>query len=209
MAALSVPSRWPTRGRKWDATLKFSGVPKQGVTIGSGCPSPVFSGAHRWVEVLRNPSVPAPPQTMGQSQKWLHEPYLLMGPQVLGSATPPVHSGGSGSKGRKSEVAAQPLPSERPTRGQTLDTAPAVLGVREQWNNIRSGHLSPACWGGPQMSRSAKFSKCSVNTVFCMHVACFLHNPHTPPENHNRKENQMYSLTKEYNHTVSTKFKCA
>ena len=55
VAASPVHSRGPTSGRKGYITPAFLAVPKQGDKISSGCLTPAFSGAHGWVEVLRNP----------------------------------------------------------------------------------------------------------------------------------------------------------
>ena len=41
--------------------------------------SPLPSGAHNRVELLRNPCILRAPQTRGQNQKWLPHPCLLRG----------------------------------------------------------------------------------------------------------------------------------
>ena len=56
VAASPLPSRGPTRGWKCYVTPAFSGVPKQGDPITSGCLTPAFSGAHKRVEVLCHPA---------------------------------------------------------------------------------------------------------------------------------------------------------
>ena len=52
MAASPLPSPGPTNGGNCYVTPAFSGVQKQGDQIRSGCLTPAFSGAHKWVELL-------------------------------------------------------------------------------------------------------------------------------------------------------------
>ena len=52
-----------------------------------------------------------------QNQKWLPHLCLPKGPQQDGNATSALHSRGSPTKGKKSEVATSPLPSGGPTKG--------------------------------------------------------------------------------------------
>ena len=102
-------------------TLAFSGAQKRaemlchpcilgdpqtkGDKIGSGCLTSAFSGAQKRAEMLRLPCILGDPQTKGgQNQKWLPHPCLLRGPKEGGSATSPLHSRGSPTKGTKSEV---------------------------------------------------------------------------------------------------------
>ena len=61
-------------------TPAFSGHPKIGDKIRSGCLTPAFPGAHKWVEVQCNPYVSGGPQKKGGNQKWLPHPWLLGGP---------------------------------------------------------------------------------------------------------------------------------
>ena len=62
VAASPLPSRGPTSGRNCYITLAFSGVPKQRDKIKSGYLTPAFSGAHKWAELLRNPSFSGVPK---------------------------------------------------------------------------------------------------------------------------------------------------
>ena len=73
-AASPLPSRGPKKGGKCYVNPAFSRVPKKGDKITSGYLTPRFSGAHKWAEVLRNPSVLRGPQKRGQNQKWLPHP---------------------------------------------------------------------------------------------------------------------------------------
>ena len=75
VAATPLPSQGPTRGRTCYVTPAFSGVPRQGDKIRSGCLTSTFSGGHKRAEVLRNPCILGGPQTRGQNQKWL--PHTL------------------------------------------------------------------------------------------------------------------------------------
>ena len=83
--------------------------------------------------------------TRGENQKWLPHPCLLGGPKEGGNATSPLHSRGSAtpSAGRKSEVAASPLPSWGPKRGRKCYVTPAFSGVRnaKRREKINSGYL--------------------------------------------------------------------
>ena len=147
VAASSLPSWGPTRGPKCYATCAFSGVPKQGDKIRSGCLILAFWGAHKWAKVLCNLCILGGPQTRGQNQKWLPHPCLLGGPKEGQSAMQPVHSRGSPNMGTKSEVAASALPSWGPTSGPKCYVTYAFSGVLKQGDKIRSGCLNPAFLG--------------------------------------------------------------
>ena len=147
MTASRLPSRGPTSGRKCYVTPSFSGVPKQGDKIRSGYLTTPFLGAHKWAELLRNPSILRGPQTRGQNQKWLPHPCPLGGPQAGGSATYPLHSRGSPAKGTKLEVAASPMPSWGPTSGQNRDVSAAFSWVPKRGDQIKIGHLPPPFLG--------------------------------------------------------------
>ena len=64
-------------GRKCHINPGFSGVPRQGDEIRSGCLNPASSGAHKRAEVLRNPCILGSPQTRGQNQKWMPHPGVI------------------------------------------------------------------------------------------------------------------------------------
>ena len=55
VVASPLPSRVPKRGRNCYQTCVFSGVPDKGDKIRSGCLNPVFLGAQKRAELLRNP----------------------------------------------------------------------------------------------------------------------------------------------------------
>ena len=85
LAASTLPSRAPKRGRNCNVTPAFSGVPnaKRGEKIRIGCPNPAFSGAQTRAELLRNPCILEGPQRQarGENHKWLPHPHLLGGPK--------------------------------------------------------------------------------------------------------------------------------
>ena len=56
LVASPLPSRGPTSGRNFYVTPTFSGVPESGDKIKSGYLTTALSGAHKWVELLRNPA---------------------------------------------------------------------------------------------------------------------------------------------------------
>ena len=87
LAASRLPSWGPTSGWKCYVTPAFSGVPKKGDKIRSGCLTLAFLEANMWADLLRNICVLGGPQTRGQNQNGLPHPCLLGGPQVGGSAT--------------------------------------------------------------------------------------------------------------------------
>ena len=91
----------PQEGISATLPLHSRGSPNKGDEMRNGCLSPIFAGAHKRAEVLRNPSIPGGPQQRGQNGKWLPHPYHLKGPQEGGSATLPLHSQGSPNKGDK------------------------------------------------------------------------------------------------------------
>ena len=142
-----LPSRGPTSGRKCYITPTSSKVPKQGDNIKSGYHTPAFSGAQKWVELVRNACILGGPQTRGQTQKWQPHPYLLEGPQLGRIATEPLHSWVSPNKGTKSKVATSPLPSEGPTGGRKCYITPAFSGVPKRGDKIKSGYLTLAFSG--------------------------------------------------------------
>ena len=63
---------------------------------------------------------------------------LLRNPCILGHPR---------QRGTKSEVAASPLPSRGPKRGQNCSVTPAFSGVPNKGDKIRSGYLTPAFSG--------------------------------------------------------------
>ena len=83
--------------------------------IKRGCLTLAFSGAHRTEEMLLNRCVIGGPHQREQNQKWLPQPCLLGDLHECGSATEPLRSQGTPSKGTKSKVATSPLPSWWPT----------------------------------------------------------------------------------------------
>ena len=143
MSASPLPSPGPTRGRKCYVTPAFPVVHTQGDKFRRGCLTPAVSGGQKWTEVLRNPCVLRGPQTGGQNHKWVPHPCLLGGPKEGKSAMQPLHSWGYLNKGTKSEVAASPLPSCRPTRGRKCYLTLAFSGVPNEGDKIRSGCLTP------------------------------------------------------------------
>ena len=153
VAASTLPSRGPTSGPKCYVTCAFSGVPKQGDKIRSGCLILAFLGAHKRAKVLCNLCILGGPQTWEQNQKWLPQPCLLGGPQEGQSAMQPVHSQGSPNKGTKSEVAASPLPSGGPTSGPKCYVTGVFSGVAKQGDKIRSGCLNPAFLGAHKRAK--------------------------------------------------------
>ena len=53
-----LPSRGPTNGRKCYVTPTYSEIPRtKGDKMRSGCLTHAFSGAHKWVEMLRHPCI--------------------------------------------------------------------------------------------------------------------------------------------------------
>ena len=118
-----------------------------------------------------------------QYQKWLPHTCLLRGPKEGRNATSPLHSRGSpmpsaGSKirsgpqqrGAKSEVAASPLPSWGPKRGQKCYITPAFSGIpnakrgeqNQKWsptkgNTIGSGCLTPSFLGAEKRAEMLHF----------------------------------------------------
>ena len=140
-----------SRAHKWAeicVTPSFSGVPntKHGKKFRNGCLTLAFSGAHMWGELLHNPYILGGPQTMERNQNWVPHPCPLESPQMGGNASSPLHSRGSPtpSTGRKSELAASPLPSPGPTSGRNRYVTPAFSAVPKQGNEIRIGYLTPA-----------------------------------------------------------------
>ena len=106
-------------------------------------PHPTFSGAQERTEVLHSPCILGDPQQRGKNQKWLPHPCLLVGPPVGTSATQPLHSRGSPTKGTKSEMAASPLPSRGPTRRRKCYDTPAFSAFPRKGDENRSGYLTP------------------------------------------------------------------
>ena len=159
----------PNKGeqnQKWLPHPYLLGGPKEGRNATSplhseGSPTP-STGSKKVV-----------PNKGEQNQKWLPHPYLLGGPKEGRNATSLLHSRGSampsaGSKirsgpqqrGAKSEVAASPLPSWGPKRGQKCYVTPAFSVVpnakrgeqNQKWyptkgNTIGSGCLTPTFLG--------------------------------------------------------------
>ena len=69
--------------------------PTKGNKIRSGSLTLAFSGAHKWVEMLRHPCILGEPQNKGgQNQKWEPHPCLLGSPKKGGNATSPLHYAG-------------------------------------------------------------------------------------------------------------------
>ena len=102
-----MPSRGPTSrrkyciaptvsGRNFSVTPAFSAVPNKGDKFRMGYLTFALPGAHKWAELLHNPSILGGPQQREQNQnslphtfaflrahKWtelLHHPYILGGP---------------------------------------------------------------------------------------------------------------------------------
>ena len=170
MVASALPSRGPRGGRKCYVTPAFWGGAnaKCGEKFRSGYLTPVFSGAQKRAEVLRNPCILEVPNSEKFKSGYLTPafsgvpnakcgneirsgyltPALLRGPEEGGTATQPLRSRGSPtpSAGRNSEVATSPLPSPGPTRGRKCYVTPAFSGAK-RWEKIRSGCRSPAFSG--------------------------------------------------------------
>ena len=87
VAPSTVHSRGPKGGRNGYLTSAFSAFPKQGEKIRYGCPNLAFAGAEKRAKVVRNTFVLGGPQTRGQNQRWLPQPYLLGGPKEGAGAT--------------------------------------------------------------------------------------------------------------------------
>ena len=68
----------------------FSAVPNCRDKIRSGYLTPAFSGAQMRAELLCNPCINGGPHLGGHNLKWLHYPYLLVGPKEGGIATQPL-----------------------------------------------------------------------------------------------------------------------
>ena len=164
--------------QKWLPHPYLVGGPKEGGNATSplhsrGSPTP--SAGSQNSEVAPNKGE--------QNQKWLPHPYLLGGPKEGRNATSPLHSRGSpmpsaGSKirsgpqqrGAKSEVAASPLPSWGPKRGQKCYITPAFSEIpnakrgeqNQKWsptkgNTIGSGCLTPSFLGAEKRAEMLHF----------------------------------------------------
>ena len=137
--------RWPTSGRKCYITPAFLGVPVQGDKVKGG---PQVGGS------ATSPLRSRVTQTRGQSQRWptsgrrcyitpaflgvpVQGDKVKGGPQVGGSATSPLRSRVTQTRGQ----------SQRwPTSGRRCYITPAFLGVPKQGDKVN---------GSPQVGRSA------------------------------------------------------
>ena len=207
-----VPAQGDTSrvAHNWTEVLSHPGV--LGGPLQKGTETKV---AHKWAEVLHHPCVLAGPKTRGQSQWWPRSgrKYYITGvfpgfpkqgdtvkggPQVGGSATSTLRSGGSQNKGTKYKVAhkwAKMLhhpcvlggPQTRgqsqrwPTSGQKCYVSLCSRGSPPQGDGNKSG---------PQVCRSAKSplrfrgslteeerNKSGQKTAEVLHHPCVLGNP--------------------------------
>ena len=131
MTASPLPSRGPKRGRISYVTLAFSGVAnaKRGDKIKSGSLTPTLLVARKRPELLRNRLTPAF-SGAPKRPEWLRNPCIFGNPR---------------QKGRKSDVAASPVPSQGPRRGLNCYVTPAFSRGRnaKRRGKIRSGCLTP------------------------------------------------------------------
>ena len=148
--------------------LAASTLPSRGPKSGRKCDvTTAFSGVHNKGE---------------QNQNWLPQPCLLRGPKVGGSATSPLHSRGSPTKGTKLQVATSPLPSRgspkdgikskvatppllsrRPTSGRNCYVTLAFLRVCSKGDKIKSG-----CIGGKDKAVDMQPKMTSPKKFYCL-----------------------------------------
>ena len=111
VAALPLPSRGPTRGRKCYITPPSSGVPKQGNKIRSSCNTHAFSGATSGRKCCISPAFWGVPKQGDKIGSGCHTPAFLGGHKWAQVLRNPCILG-SPNKWTKSEVAASPAPCQ-------------------------------------------------------------------------------------------------
>ena len=146
VAASSLPSRGPRRGRNCYVTPAFSGVPNKRDKFKNEYPTPAFSGARKRAEFLCSPCIPGGPQKSRQNQTWLSHP-AFSGPKRGQNccATPTLL--GSITEVTGSQVPTSPLPSRGPKRGHNCCLTLAFSRVTNEGDRIGSGCLTPAFSG--------------------------------------------------------------
>ena len=140
MATSPPPSRGPMSGRNCYVTLAFLEVPDKGDKIRSGCLTPAFSGAYKWLNCYVTGAFPGFPNKgdriksdyLTSSTCWgiTSEQNCYITPAFLGVPK---------KKRTKSELATSPLPSWGGGGFVTL----AFSGDPNKGGKIRIGSLTP------------------------------------------------------------------
>ena len=137
MAAQSLPSHGPKRGRTCYVTPTFSGVPnaKRGEEIRNGYLTLAFSGAQKRAGLLRNPSVLGVPNQKGTKSELVASPLASRGPKRGRNCYATLHSRGSPtpSAATKSREATSPLPPPGPKRGWKCYVTLHSWGSPNEW----------------------------------------------------------------------------
>ena len=156
VAASPLPSRGPKRGQKCYITPAFSWVPNKGDQNQKWLPHPCLLGGPKEVKNATSPLHSHGSPTKGtkirsgcltlafsgaqKRSKMLHHPCIVMGPQ---------------QRGPKSEVAASPLPSRGPKRGQKCYITPAFPWVPNKGDQNQKWLPHPCLLGGPKEGANA------------------------------------------------------
>ena len=156
VAASPLPSRGPKRGQKCYITPAFSWVPNKGDQSQKWLPHPCLLGGPKEVKNGTSPLHSHGSPTKGtkirsgcltlafsgaqKRSKMLHHPCILMGPQ---------------QKGPKSKVAASPLPSRGPKRGQKCYITPTFSWVPNKGDQNQKWLPHPCLLGGPKEVKNA------------------------------------------------------
>ena len=151
VATSPLPSRGPKRGQKCYITPAFSWVPNKGDQNQKWLPHPCLLGGPKEVKNATSPLHSHGSPTKGtkirsgcltlafsgaqKRSKMLHHPCIPMGPQ---------------QRGPKSEVAASPLPSRGPKRGQKCYITPAFSWVPNKGDQNQKWLPHPYLLGGPK-----------------------------------------------------------
>ena len=161
-----------------------------------GCLSHAFSGAQKWAELLRQPSILGGPQQRGakselaasampsrgpksgrkcyvtpafsgvpnkgeQNQNSLPQPCLLGGPKAGGSATSPLHSWGSPTKGSKIRIGCLSHAFSGAQKWAEVLRHPGVLEGPQQRGAKSELAASAMPSRGPKVGGSAASPRCS------------------------------------------------
>ena len=129
----------------------------------SGCLTLAFSGAHKWVEMLRHPYILGDPQNKGgRNQKWLPHLYLLRGPQVGGNATSPLHTRIPQNKGGQNQKwVPHPCSLKGPQLGRTATSSLDTRGSPKRRKTKSEVGTSPLPSRGATSGR-----KCYVTPTY-------------------------------------------
>ena len=153
--------RGPKVGGSATSPRHSRGSPTKGNKIRIGCLSHAFSGAQKWAEVLRHHCILRGPQQRGAKSELTPQPCLLRGPKVGVSATSPLHSRGSQTKGSKIRIGCLSHAFSGAQKWAEVLRHPCILGGPRQRETKSELAASAMPSRGPKSGR-----KCYVTIAF-------------------------------------------